>query len=286
MTYSTLISAADVNRRLNDPQWAIFDCRFAIREPGSGRNAYLDAHIPGAGYAHLDEDLSGPIVPGRTGRHPLPDPGVMAARFGELGIDNQTQVVAYDDTGGSMAVRLWWLLRWLGHDACAVLDGGWKGWQDAGFPTRSGEERRAPRQFVAGVRPELVADAAMVDRARTDRTWLVADARASERYRGENETIDPVAGHIPGAVSLPYAENLDASGRFLPAGELARRFRAAMGYVPVSNVVCYCGSGVTAAHDAFAIAHAGMGDARVYPGSWSEWITDPSRPVATGDGRG
>ncbi|MSR07616.1 MAG: sulfurtransferase [Gemmatimonadetes bacterium] len=284
--HKTLIGAAEVAKHLSDPGWAVFDCRFAIRETASGRAGYLAAHIPGAAYVHLDDQLSGPIIKGKTGRHPLPDPQVMAERFGTMGIDDRTQVVAYDDTGGSMAVRLWWLLRWLGHDACAVLDGGWKAWQDAALSTRTGEERHPPRAFTADIRPELVADAALVDRARADEGWLVADARASDRYRGENETIDPVAGHIPGAVSLPFAENLDANGRFLPAAELARRFRATLGYVPVSHVVLYCGSGVTAAHDAFAIAHAGMGDARVYAGSWSEWILDPRRPVATGDGRG
>lgn len=251
--FSTLIAPTELVPHLGDPGWAVFDCRFTIKEPESGRNGYLAGHIPGAVYVHLD-DLSGPIIKGTTGRHPLPDPQSAAARFSAWGIGRDTQVVVYDETSGSIAARLWWMLRWLGHDAVAMLDGGWKAWQEDRHPTKSGEEHRAPATFVPRVRTALVADAALVDRARRDRNWLVVDARAQERYRGENETIDPVAGHIGGAVSLPYADNLDAAGRFLTPPELARRFRSAMGDVPASNVVCYCGSGVTAAHDAFAMA--------------------------------
>jgi len=205
------------------------------------------------------------------------------ATFSAWGINRDTRVVVYDDTGGSIAARLWWMLRWLGHDAVQLLDGGWRAWVAAGYPRRTGREARPPGTFVASPRPDLKADAATVDRARRDTAWVVVDARARDRYRGENETIDPVAGHIPGAVSLPWNENLDPSGRFLPPAELAARWRRVMGTVPATNVVCYCGSGVTAAHDAFVAALAGLGDVKLYPGSWSEWITDPNRPIATGD---
>lgn len=275
------MSVAEAQAHLGDPDWAFFDCRWAAKEPAAGRRDYLAAHIPGAVYVHPDE-LSGPIFPGKTGRHPLPDPKVMAARLSKWGIGPKTQVVAYDDTGGSIAARLWWTLRWLGHDAVALLDGGWKSWQNGGHVARAGDEQRAQARFIPRIRQELVADAALVDRTRTNSKWLVADARAAERYRGENETIDPVAGHIAGAISLPWAENLDAEGRFLPPDKLKARFVDAFGKTPTSNVVCYCGSGVTAAHDAFAIFHAGLGDVKVYAGSWSEWITDPGHAVATG----
>ena len=284
MPRTTVVSVAVVLAHLGDPDWALFDCRWAHKEPAAGRRDYLTGHIPGAGYVHPDE-LSGQIIPGKTGRHPLPDPKVMATRLSAWGIGPKTQVVAYDDTGGSIAARLWWILRWLGHDAVALLDGGWKAWLAGGHPVRNGEERRSQAKFIARVRDELVADAAQVDRTRTDPTWLVADARAAERYRGENEKIDPVAGHIAGAISLPWAENLDADGRFLPPDKLKARFLAAFGKRPASHVVCYCGSGVTAAHDAFAVFYAGLGEVKVYAGSWSEWIIDPGHAVATGEDR-
>jgi thiosulfate/3-mercaptopyruvate sulfurtransferase len=191
--------------------------------------------------------------------------------------------VVYDSTGGSMAVRLWWLLRWLGHDRVAVLDGGWQAWGTAGYPVSAGTEGREPRGFMPRLRPELVLDTRAVDRVRADQRWRVLDARAAERFRGENETIDPIAGHIPGAVSAPYAENLGPDGRFCPREELRARYAAVMGAVPAEHVVCYCGSGITSIHDILAIAHAGLGEARLYPGSWSEWITDPSRPTARGE---
>jgi thiosulfate/3-mercaptopyruvate sulfurtransferase len=181
-----------------------------------------------------------------------------------------------------MAARLWWLLRWLGHDAVAVLDGGWQAWRDAGLPAAAGPERRAPRRFVARMREELAVEAATVQRVGHLPDWRLLDARAADRYRGENETIDPVAGHIPGALSAAYAGNLAADGTFLPPAELRRRYSDLLGDVPAERVVAYCGSGVTAAHDVLAMAHAGLGDARLYPGSWSEWITDPTRPIATG----
>src|SRR5207302_167051 len=198
-----------------------------------GRAKYLAGHISGAVHAHLEGDLSGPIVPGRTGRHPLPDPAAFAKKASGWGINAGVQVVVYDDSGGSTAARLWWMLRWMGHEGAAVLDGGWPAWQAAGYPVRMGAETRALRQFVARVRPELVVDASMVERIREDRSWRLIDTRGADRFRGQNETVDPVAGHIPGAISAPYAENLDAGGRFRSPEELKARFATVIADAPV-----------------------------------------------------
>ncbi|MBI4502012.1 MAG: sulfurtransferase [Gemmatimonadetes bacterium] len=282
-SYTTLIAPEDLRAHLDDPDWATVDCRFSLADPPAGHRAYREGHIPGALYANLDDDLSGPVSRGKTGRHPLPAVDVLAAKLSAWGIDEAVQVVAYDDSGGSMAARFWWLLKWLGHERVAVLDGAWAAWLAAGGPVSTAVGHGKARVFRPRVRPELSLTADDVDRARNDPGWRVCDARAAERYRGENETIDPVAGHIPGACSLPYAENLGPDGRFRSVKELRSRYSEALGDVPVERAVCYCGSGVTAAHDLLAIAHAGLGEARLYPGSWSEWITDPKRPVETGD---
>jgi thiosulfate/3-mercaptopyruvate sulfurtransferase len=178
-----------------------------------------------------------------------------------------------------MAARLWWMLHWLGHENVAVLDGGWQAWIEAGYPTKAGAEGRDPRSFIPRIRGELALDSTAVNRARTDPKWRVLDARTAERFRGENETIDPVAGHIPGAVSAPYGDNLRPDGRFKSAEELKARYTALMGSVPAERVVCYCGSGITSVHDLIAMAYAGLGEGRLYPGSWSEWITDSERPT-------
>jgi len=282
MAFTTLIDPETLQRHLEHPDWVVVDCRFSLSDPEYGRRAYREAHIPGAVYAHLDEDLSGPIVPGRTGRHPLRDPEQLARKLGGWGIDNRTQVVAYDDAGGAFAARLWWLLGWLGHDAVAVLDGGWPRWVREGRPVRGGIETRTPRTFVPRIRPERVVSADEVLQHLHDPAWRLLDARAPARYRGEQEPIDPVAGHIPGAVNAPFAENLTPDGTFRPSEQLRQRFEALLGDVPSERVVCYCGSGVTAAHNLLAMAHAGLPGARLYAGSWSEWITDPRRPVARG----
>lgn len=282
MTYTTLIRCDELAPHVGDPDWAIVDCRFTLGKPERGQADYLEGHIPGSVYAHLDRDLSGPAVPGRTGRHPLPEVATFSAKLSSWGIDDTVQVVALDDSGGSMAARLWWMLRWLGHDAVAVLDGGWQAWRHGGYPSRGGEETRAPRAFVARPRDDRVVTVAEVAAHLGDPGFHLVDARAADRYRGENETIDPVAGHIPGAASLPYAGNLDASGRFRSPHELRARFKAALGERHPQSAVFYCGSGVSATHDLLAMAHAGLGDGRLFVGSWSEWITDPDRPVARG----
>jgi thiosulfate/3-mercaptopyruvate sulfurtransferase len=282
MSYKTLISTGELANHLNDDTWAIVDCRFSLDQPERGRQEYMQAHIPSAVYAHLNKDLSGPVIPGKTGRHPLPSLEVMAETFSNWGISDNIQVVAYDDSGGSMAARLWWLLRWLGHDNAAVLDGGWNRWRSEDLPIRNGEEYRKPQVFNPRLRSELVVDAAEVLAHLNDPAVRIIDARAAERYRGEIEPIDPVAGHIPGATSVPFTENLGADGRFLPPEQLGIRFQTLLGNVPPEQTIFYCGSGVTAAHNVLALAHAGLGDARLYAGSWSDWITDPDRPIEKG----
>jgi len=282
--WTTLVDVPALAARLGrgDDDVAVVDVRHRLTDPAWGASAYAAAHVAGAVFAHLDHDLSAPVVPGVTGRHPLPTPAAAAATFGALGIDAGVQVVAYDDIGGAFAARLWWLLKWLGHDAAAVLDGGWPAWQAAGAPERSGIEHRRARTFVPRPRPAMVVDADATAAAAAGGAARVLDARAPDRFAGQNETIDPVAGHIPGAVSLPFAGNLGPDGLFLPPAALAARLDAALGGTPAEAAVAYCGSGVTAAHLVLAAAHAGRPLPRLYAGSWSEWITDPARGVATG----
>lgn len=285
--FRTLISCSQLANALaatddsDTSNLRIVDCRFDLGDTEAGRRAYIHSHIPGAAYAHLDEDMSGPILPGRTGRHPLPDPHEFALTLARLGISNHSQVVLYDASGGSMASRLWWMLRWVGHEAVAVLDGGWDAWTSAGLPTHSGEESSQPGSFNASPRPELVVDAAEMLAKTASGGALVIDARAAARFRGENETHDPIGGHIPGASNLPHTGNLH-DGLFRDPAELAVRFSELMGNRPPSEVIFYCGSGVSACHNALALEHAGIGEARLYPGSWSDWITDPARPTAQG----
>ena len=282
MSYTTLISTQDLVAHLDGPNWVVVDCRFALTDTALGRREYQQSHIAGAIYAHLDEDLSGPIIPGKTSRHPLPEIEKFAQTLSNWGIDNNTQVVAYDAMGGAFAARLWWMLRWLGHESAAVLDGGWPRWEKEGHPVRSGVESRELRAFTPHPRPELLVEADDVLKLRTDPNHHLFDSRSADRYRGENETLDPVAGHIPGAVCLPYAGNLGADGAFLSPEVLKARFEEQLGDIPCERAVFYCGSGVTAAHNVLAMVHAGLGEAKLYAGSWSEWITDPERPMATG----
>ncbi len=275
--YATIISTEELSHHLADPGWAIIDCRFDLAKPDWGFNSYQEAHIPGAGYAHLDRDLAGPITP-QTGRHPLPDVTEMASRLGSWGIGSNTQVVVYDTAGGAFADRLWWLLRFLGHKQAAVLDGGFPKWQRESRPVASGVERRAPATFIPHPDGSMVADAAEVERIRQDPAFRLVDARTGERYRGEKEPIDPVAGHIPGAVNRFHGLNLSQEGVFLPPNVLRQEFAALLGSTPPENVVVYCGSGVTSIHHILAMELAGMPGARLYPGSWSEWIRDPKQP--------
>ncbi|MFL6653902.1 MAG: sulfurtransferase [Sulfurifustis sp.] len=280
MSYRTLVSVETLQAHVDDASWRIFDCRHDLTRPDAGALAYREAHIPNAQFLHLDTDLSGPKT-GTNGRHPLPSPASLAATLGRCGVSNESQVVAYDDAGGMYAARLWWLLRWLGHDKVAVLDGGLPAWQRAGYPVTDKMPTVLPATLRWRLR-ERPVDAAFVAAHLGDAEVVLLDARTADRFRGENETIDPVAGHIPGAVNRPFRENLTGDGRFKPAAQLREEFAALLPRQPAENVVAYCGSGVTACHNLLALEHAGLHGARLYAGSWSEWCAQPQRPIATG----
>ncbi|HEX2875468.1 MAG TPA: sulfurtransferase [Polyangiaceae bacterium] len=275
--FSAVISSADLAALLSDPQLRVVDCRASLQNPAAGREAYAQAHVPGASFADLLDDLSGPIVAGRTGRHPLPSVESFVAKLQAWGIGSQTQVVVYDDAGGAFAARLWWMLRWLGHDAVAVLDGGFPAWVAEGRPVIDTQTIVPRGDFVAQPRAGWLVSARELSEPQSTGRKLF-DARAPERFRGDVEPIDPVAGHIPGAENLPFAENLE-NGRFRSPAELRARFAQALGDSTPDEAVVYCGSGVTACHDILAFAHAGLPLPRLYAGSWSEWITDPIRPT-------
>lgn len=285
--YTTLVEAATVAAHLGEADWCLIDCRHDLADLEAGRRAYAEHHVPGAHFLHLDEDLSGPRT-GLNGRHPLPDPEVLAARLRALGIHEGTQVVAYDAAGGMFAARLWWLLRWLGHTRVAVLDGGYPAWQAAGYPVSSDvpavTSNATSRAFVAHVQPDMTVNAASLEQLLSAPTPAVQllDARSPDRYRGENETLDPVGGHIPGALNHFFRLNLGADGRFLPAEQLRAQFAHILGGTSANALVHQCGSGVTACHNVLAMTHAGLAAGRLYPGSWSEWCADPSRPMVRG----
>ncbi len=280
--YKTLVDCHTLALHLHDPKWVVVDCRFSLSDPQAGLRAYATSHIPGARYAHLDNDLSSPVTPA-SGRHPLPDPAALAQRLGQWGIDNQKQVVVYDDSFGGIAARLWWLLRWLGHDAVALLDGGLPKWQREGHPMTTQASAITPATFIPHLRPALWVDSQTVEQAATQSDMLIIDARAEERFIGEIEPLDRVAGHIPGSVNLPFEDNLHISGKFLPEQALRALYDGLLDDVKPEQVIQMCGSGVTACHNILAMEHAGLKGARLYVGSWSEWITDAHRPVARDD---
>ncbi len=282
MPFTTLIAASDLSPHLKDPNWAVVDCRFSLDDTERGRRDYLESHIPGAVYAHLDRDLSGKKIPGKTGRHPLPEIRIFKETLSKWGIDSGTQVVVYDDATGAMAARLWWMLNWLGHRKAALLNGGWRLWRQIGLPSRAGQESRTLKRFEPEEVPGACVRAEQVQKAAKDPNFAILDARSAPRFRGEVEPIDSVAGHIPGAISAPCEENVAPEGTFLPPEILRRRFDKLIKSVPTKNVICYCGSGVTAAHNLIAIAYSGLGMGRLYAGSWSDWITDSTRPIARG----
>lgn len=283
MIYTTLIPVSDLIPHIGDPDWAIFDCRFSLEDPEWGRQSYLEAHIPGAIYAHLDEDLCSPIILGKTGRHPLPSIENFTDKLENWGVSSSTKVVAYDEAGGAMAAsRLWWLLRWLDHYSVAVLDGGWQEWLNSGQPVRSGSEYRSSAMFIPRRRSNWLIETDQLVKRLHDPGLILIDSRIPERFRGEIEPIDPVAGHIPGAINAPHLDVLDEQGKFLPPADLRKYFIEKLGKPSAREAVFYCGSGVTAVQNVLAAAYAGLGDARLYAGSWSEWINDPTRPVATG----
>lgn len=282
--HRTLVDASTLAKLIGNPKLCVLDCRHDLGDFSAGRKAYLAGHIPGAVFADGEQTLSGPKSP-TTGRHPLPDPDALVAFLRAAGVDDDTQVVAYDAGGGAFASRAWWLLRWLGHDAVAVLDGGFKAWGESGGAVETTEPSPAPGTFT---RREPLVAALTTDNIVANlksQSFLVVDARTPERYRGESEPIDPVAGHVPGAVVRPWQSNLGPDGRFKSAAQLRDEFQALLkehGSRP-ARVAHMCGSGVTACHNVLAMAIAGFDDApALYAGSWSEWIRDPARPVARG----
>lgn len=281
MTHYTLISAESLQALLGEARLCLFDCRFDLMRPDDGRTRYEDEHLPGAIYADLNRDLSAARTPG-SGRHPLPAPEVFEARLRSWGVNGDSQVVAYDDANGMYAARLWWMLRWLGHEAVAVLDGGLRRWMQLDLPLTDVAPLPRPGDFTARPQYSLAADAREVLSAASDPQRRVLDARAPERYRGEVEPIDAVAGHVPGARNYPFALNLDSESRLLAPDALRARFASSLEDVPAAGAIAMCGSGVTACHLLLALEHAGLTGARLYPGSWSEWSSDPLRPVRTG----
>jgi thiosulfate/3-mercaptopyruvate sulfurtransferase len=281
--YTTLISTDALARRLADPALVIVDCRHNLSDVEWGERAYRAAHLPGARFMHLDRDLSGART-GFNGRHPLPDIAALSATLGRAGIDQSRQVVAYDQNGGVWASRLWWLLQWLGHEAVAVLDGGMDKWVAEGRPTTAEVPAVEPTRFMPMPPGPVVTSDDILRQLgeRASRRLAILDARAPERFRGEVEPFDPVAGHIPGAINRPSGANLTSHGTFKSPAQLRAEFVAELGTPPPADVVHQCGSGVSATHNMLAMAVAGMPGSRLYPGSWSEWVADPSRPVARG----
>jgi thiosulfate/3-mercaptopyruvate sulfurtransferase len=293
MVFRPLIDAGSLQALLGTPQLVLIDCRFDLIRPAAGRQAYLEAHIPGARYADLNRDLSAPVG-AHTGRHPLPAPAAFAATLTRLGVGNDSKVIAYDDANGSFAARLWWMLRWVGHEAVAVLDGGFQAWRNLGGPLQSGEPATEV-SIAAGdgrftPRPGVDYNAAVVSTAALEHLLfeptpqapppLLVDARAPERFAGAVEPLDSVAGHIPGAVNHPFAANLAADNHFLPAAQLRRQWLERLAGSAPENLIAMCGSGVTACHNLLSLEVAGLPGAKLYAGSWSEWIRDPHRAVA------
>ncbi|MDE2259408.1 MAG: sulfurtransferase [Betaproteobacteria bacterium] len=274
-----LISTALLALRLQE--WLVLDCRHSLLDTGAGRRAYLTGHIPGAHFLHLDQDLSGPVT-GQNGRHPLPTPEAFAETLGKIGVDSARRVVAYDDMGGIFAARLWWMMRWLGHDRVSVLDGGWQCWVAEDRPVNAQIPQPQRARFYPEERAGRIVDTDFVLHHLQDPAMCLIDARAADRFRGENETLDPVAGHIPGARNRFFRDNLDSEGRFKPPLALKTEFEALLGGKDPVGVVHQCGSGVTACHNLLAMEYAGIGPGQLYPGSWSAWCADPSRPVALG----
>jgi thiosulfate/3-mercaptopyruvate sulfurtransferase len=280
MPYTTLVSTAQLAEHLDDPQWVVFDCRHDLAEPDAGAEDYAVAHIPRARFLHLDRDLAAPRT-GRNGRHPLPDPQSFMRTLGSAGVAAGKQVVAHDGQTGVYAARLWWMLRWLGHEAVAVLDGGYAKWLRERRPVVSDVPQPLPAHFVGEPRKVWVdADEVLQSLARPGR--VLVDARSADRFRGENETLDPVGGHIPGSLNRFFRHNLDASDCFKPADELRVGFSALLGEHAPDSVVHSCGSGVSACHNLLAMEIAGLHGSRLYPGSWSEWCSDPARPMEKG----
>lgn len=283
MTYTTIISTSDLNKNIENEDWVIIDCRFDLMNAEKGPLMYEESHLLHAIYADLEKDLTGPVIAGTTGRHPLPEVSNISQLFSSWGVDDSVQVVVYDSLGGMIAARLWWMLRWLGHEKVAVLDGGWKKWTEERRPVVQEVQPQKTRHFVAREQIHLLANADEAAEASQNDQKCLLDARSVDRYRGENEIFDVKAGHIPGAISAPCMKNLTSDGCFADQETLRNTYSSLLNGIETRDTIVYCGSGITAAHDALALLHAGFGDCKLYPGSWSHWITDPDRPIAVGE---
>ncbi len=281
MTYTTLISADELLQHLGDPDWQIFDVRHDLFDQEAGIRAYRSGHIPGAQFAGIDTDLSGAKT-GTNGRHPLPPRAALIERFRAWGVNNTTQIIAYDGQGGQFAARLWWLARWLGHSVVAVLDGGWPAWLAIGGAVETASATPQRGSFTETTSLVSLVGAPEVLKSLAERNRLILDARLAERYRGEQDPIDPVAGHIPGALNRPWTQNLTPEQRFKSPEQLRAEFDSLLQTHAPELIVHQCGSGVTACHNVLAMDVAGVAGSALYAGSWSEWIADPSRPVRTG----
>ena len=284
MPLAQLITPQQLAERLGSPKLVILDCRFALEDVDYGQRSYAEGHIAGAHFADLERDLSGPVSKGKTGRHPLPDPQRLVERLREWGLDNDSEVLLYDDGPGAFAARAWWLLAWLGkRTGVAILDGGLKAWHTAGQPLSLDAPARYEGTFNGEPDAKLLIDAEHLATELASPKLTLIDARALPRFRGDVEPIDPVAGHIPGAQCAAFTDNLGEDGRFLAPEQLRQRFAEKLAGRSPEHLVAYCGSGVTACHNLFALALAGYPLGRLYAGSWSEWINDPAHQVATGD---
>jgi thiosulfate/3-mercaptopyruvate sulfurtransferase len=284
MPLAQLITPQQLAERLDAPGLVVLDCRFALEDVDYGQRSYALGHIAGAHFADLERDLSGPVIKGHTGRHPLPEPKRLVERLREWGVDNDSEVVLYDDGPGAFAARAWWLLVWLGkRSAVSILDGGLKAWHAAHLPLSLDPPAKREGNFSGAPDMTLLIDARHLAKRLDDPALTLLDARALPRFRGEVEPIDPVAGHIPGAQCAAFTDNLGVDGRFLAVAQLQQRFAATLAGRAPEQLVAYCGSGVTACHNLFALALAGYPLGRLYAGSWSEWINDPAHAVATGD---
>ncbi len=275
--FTTLIDKKTLADHLQTPNWIIVDCSYDLVDKNAGRNSYLESHIKGAVFADVRDDLSGPPVTDH-GRHPLPTEDALNRLFSQLGINRDSQVIVYDNAYACFAGRLWWMLRYMGHEAVAVLDGGLQNWEQAGLPVAAGEEKNTQTNYKGGANTDWLVTIDSVPVAE-----LLIDSRDPQRYRGEVEPLDKAAGHIPGAINRFWKNNLDDSGFFKDSDQLRKEFDMCFGGTDVNRTVFYCGSGVTACHNLLAVAHAGLGSPRLYAGSWSDWCADPGRPVATGE---
>ena len=281
MKYTTIIETGELFQNLNNPDWVLMDCRYDLGNPDWAQAAYQQAHIPGAQYADLKHDLAAPVTP-TSGRHPLPDPAAFIQRLSAWGIDAGKQVVVYDAAAGSFAARLWYMLNWLGHDAVAVLNGGMPKWERENRPLQSGIVPPHPGVFQGQPQSGFFLNTQELLQLRSEPNFLLIDARSPERYRGEQEPIDAVAGHIPGARNYFHGKNIAADGTLLPVDQLRQNFQSLLENTPPEQSIFYCGSGVTSCFNILAMRHAGLKGGRIYAGSWSEWIRDPNRPIQTG----